>query len=33
MTGPEMSRQVEVCWKHEEGDLDLDQLDLEASAD
>ena len=22
-----MNRQVEVCWKHEEGDLTLDDLD------
>jgi len=28
MTGPERRLEVEVCEKHEKGDLDINQLDL-----
>jgi hypothetical protein len=28
MVGPETERQVEVCEKHAEGELDINQLDL-----
>ncbi len=28
MTGPETQREIEVCWKHEEGELDINDLEL-----
>lgn len=28
VTGPEAKREIGVCWKHEEGELDINSLDL-----
>lgn len=28
MTGPEVSREIAVCWKHEDGELDINDLEL-----
>lgn len=28
MTGPETKREIEVCPKHEDGELDINRLDL-----
>jgi len=28
VTGPEIQREIEVCWKHEDVELDINSLDL-----
>jgi hypothetical protein len=27
-TGPDSTREIEVCWKHESGELDINSLEL-----